>query len=122
MGNPVYGYSHKAGICQDDFFKASCRRISVIRCKQVGFNGLPDGREPVKKHLADTIALRLSLIFCHGSPFFAEIQGKVNLLIQVIENIFYRYGKTVFRIINLKCPFPEIARVDDPEQIMNNMA
>ena len=76
----------------------------------------------VFNHFTDSVAFLSAAFLCQCTSSFTEIKSKCNLLIQVIENIFYRYGKTALRVIDLIGTVTEITGIDDPEKVFDQFS
>ena len=119
MGNTVNGYCPKARVSKNDLVEVSSRRVAVKRSQKVCLDIFSDNRDLLEEFGGDAVALFLALLIRHLIVALRIVESSVDLLFEVIENIFDRYGEAVLRVIDLVCAVTEISGIYDPEEILD---
>ena len=81
MCQAIYRDGHDSGVSKNDLRHALGCGISVIECKQIGFQKASYFGNTVKEGLGNLVAFLLLLLFRINLSVFVEIQRKSNLLI-----------------------------------------
>ena len=73
-----------------------------------------------EKFLTNSIALDFTFIGSHGAAELTVIQRNSHLLVEVIECIFDENRKAILGVVNLVRTIPEVSRINDSDQILQN--
>ena len=121
MGDSINRNGPKSRVGKDNLVRALRSRVSVKGCNNIRFKVFPYGWYLGKESLADSIALFLLLCIRKTCSLTAEIKGQLNLLVQVVEGILNINGEAIVGIVDLVRPVPEVARVDNLEEVINQL-
>ena len=119
VGDSINRDGTKSRVSQDYLVRALRSRVAVKSRQNIRLKILSDGWNLGEERLADSIALFLLLSIRKACSLATEIKGQLNLLVQVIESILDINGEAVVGVVDLIRPVPEVARVDNLEQVIN---